>query len=117
MDPVARRTMWRFIADTMAGRAVILTTHLMDECEALCKRIGIMVSGSFACIGTSERLKDKFGSGYVVQLSTNSDEFDRWVVRIMDVFEGILVMESHPEERSIKFKFPESYGNLAQVFK
>jgi ABC-type Na+ transport system ATPase subunit NatA len=40
MDPKARRDMWSLISSTMAGRSVILTTHSMEECEALCSRIG-----------------------------------------------------------------------------
>ena len=47
MDPVARRFMWRVISDIVTKRekcSLILTTHSMEECEALCTRIGIMVS-------------------------------------------------------------------------
>lgn len=43
MDPGARRTMWDLIVHTMTGKSVILTTHSMEECEALCTRIGIQV--------------------------------------------------------------------------
>jgi len=46
MDPVARRFMWRVISDIVTKRekcSLILTTHSMEECEALCTRIGIMV--------------------------------------------------------------------------
>eukprot|EP00483_Globobulimina_turgida_P011699 UN11721 len=42
MDPMARRSMWEFIRATMSGRCVILTTHSMEECEALCHRLCIM---------------------------------------------------------------------------
>ena len=50
MDPVARRFMWRVISDIVTKRekcSLILTTHSMEECEALCTRIGIMVSFLF----------------------------------------------------------------------
>lgn len=46
MDPVARRFMWKVISDIVNKKencSVILTTHSMEECEALCSRIGIMV--------------------------------------------------------------------------
>ena len=43
MDPVSKRALWDFISSTMSGRSVILTTHSMEECEALCHRVGIMV--------------------------------------------------------------------------
>ena len=47
MDPVARRFMWEIISDIVTKRekcSVILTTHSMEECEALCTRMGIMVT-------------------------------------------------------------------------
>ena len=49
MDPVARRFMWSVINDICCAgdTSVILTTHSMEECEALCQRIGIMVGGRF----------------------------------------------------------------------
>ena len=39
VDPESRRCMWKLISSTMLGRAVILTTHSMEECEALCSRL------------------------------------------------------------------------------
>ena len=46
LDPVSRRNLWTVILRTMSHRAVVLTTHSMEEAEALCQRIGIMVSSS-----------------------------------------------------------------------
>jgi len=42
----------------------ILTTHSMDEAEALCNNIGIMVNGRLRCYGTATHIKNKFSSGY-----------------------------------------------------
>lgn len=64
LDPVSRRNLWRVILTTMANRAVILTTHSMEEAEALCRRIGIMVLGQLRCLGSKQHLKNKFGSGF-----------------------------------------------------
>ena len=52
VDPLTRRDIWQLVSDMVVGNdsatckqpAVILTTHSMEECEALCPRIGIMVS-------------------------------------------------------------------------
>ena len=38
--------------------------HSMEECEALCNRIVIMVNGTFNCIGSIQYLKDKYGNNY-----------------------------------------------------
>ena len=40
----------------------------MEECEALCNRIGIMVSGEFKCLGSLQHLKSRFSEGYSIDL-------------------------------------------------
>lgn len=41
----------------------------MEECEALCARIGIMVNGRFRCLGSTQHLRSKYGQGYSVTIS------------------------------------------------
>ena len=40
----------------------------MEECEALCTRLAIMVNGQFKCMGSTQHIKSKYGSGYVVSV-------------------------------------------------
>ena len=40
----------------------------MEECEALCNRVGIMVGGRLRCLGTIQHLKDRFGQGYLSEV-------------------------------------------------
>lgn len=64
MDPKARRFMWKVIsrvATEKKNATVILTTHSMEEAEALSSRLGIMVKGNFQCIGTPQHIKAKYG--------------------------------------------------------
>jgi ATP-binding cassette subfamily A (ABC1) protein 1 len=71
MDPMARRFMWRVISDVVTKReqcSLILTTHSMEECEALCTRIAIMVDGVMRCLGSSQRLRNRYGLGYQVEI-------------------------------------------------
>jgi len=52
--------------------AVILTSHSMEEAEALSTKLGIMVRGGiFRCFGTSQHIKNKFGVGYELQVKVN----------------------------------------------
>ena len=61
IDPYSKRQLWTIINKTRnSGKTVILTTHLMDECEALCTRIAIMVAGEFKCLGSVQHLKNKY---------------------------------------------------------
>ncbi|KAL3659650.1 hypothetical protein V7S43_015325 [Phytophthora oleae] len=79
MDPVSRRFMWDVIADiSTRGKesTIVLTTHSMEECEALCSRVGIMVGGRLRCYGSVQHLKSRFGDGLVfdVKLETPTDD-------------------------------------------
>ena len=64
MDPEARRFMWNVISRISTTRkrsAIILTTHSMEEAEALSTRISIMVNGTLKCLGSVQHIKTKFG--------------------------------------------------------
>ncbi|XP_029110683.1 retinal-specific ATP-binding cassette transporter-like [Scleropages formosus] len=75
MDPHSRRLLWNSIMSVIQeGRAVVLTSHSMEECEALCTRLAIMVNGTFKCLGTIQHLKYKFGDGYMVTLKIRAVE-------------------------------------------
>ena len=67
MDPQARRFMWKIISRVSSEKkqaTIILTTHSMEEAEALATRLGIMVKGNFKCIGTPQHIKNKYGEGF-----------------------------------------------------
>lgn len=68
MDPAARRFMWEVIREVAdGGCSVLLTTHSMEECEALCAKIGVLVAGRLMCLGSAQHLKAKFGTGFRVE--------------------------------------------------
>ncbi|KAL0689511.1 hypothetical protein Bca4012_089189 [Brassica carinata] len=69
MDPITRRHVWDIIQETKEGRAIILTTHSMEEADILSDRIGILAKGRLRCIGTSIKLKSRFGTGFVTNIS------------------------------------------------
>ena len=46
----------------------------MEECEALCNRLAIMVDGKLVCIGPPQELKQRFGAGYDIQLKLNPEK-------------------------------------------
>lgn len=67
MDPISRRYVWDVIQAAKPGRAIVLTTHSMEEADILGDRIAIMARGAIKAIGSSIRLKQKFGAGYQVR--------------------------------------------------
>ena len=68
LDPISRRHLWDLVDRVKQSRAIVLTTHSMEEADILGDRIGIMVRGRLQCVGTSLRLKSRFGSGYRVSM-------------------------------------------------
>lgn len=61
LDVLARRELWRHI-ETLKGQiTVVLTTHYMEEAEALSDEIAIMAQGEIKAVGTLEELKQKSG--------------------------------------------------------
>ncbi|CAG9094857.1 unnamed protein product [Plutella xylostella] len=72
VDPAAKRQVWRAIRKaTRSGRSVVLTSHSMEECEALCSRLTVMVNGQFMCLGTPQHLKNKFSEGFTLTIKLN----------------------------------------------
>lgn len=62
LDVLARRELWQVIESLKGKMTIILTTHYLEEAEALSDRIGILASGKLADIGTAAELKEKTGS-------------------------------------------------------
>lgn len=75
IDPYSKRQLWTIINKTRkSGKSVILTSHSMEECEALCTRIAIMVAGEFKCLGSSQHLKNKFSKGFILTIKMKQDD-------------------------------------------
>merc|ERR1719152_663276 len=68
MDAASKRFLWAVIKRRTASCCTILTTHSMEECEALCSRIGVMVDGAMRCLGPIQALKTRYGQGYKLDL-------------------------------------------------
>lgn len=49
----------------------------MEECEALCTRLAIMVNGSFKCLGSIQHLKNKYGDGYTITIRVCGPNYER----------------------------------------
>ena len=76
MDVIAKKALWEFLRGYKKDKIIILTTHSLDEAEYLGDRIGIMSMGKFICSGTSSFLKEKYPSGYNLNLIIDSKKFN-----------------------------------------
>ncbi|KAF9935385.1 ATP-binding cassette sub- A member 2 [Mortierella alpina] len=68
MDVFTRKQVWQLIQDSKVGRSTILTTHSMEEADALSDRIAILSHGQLQTMGSSLFLKNRFGLGYRLSL-------------------------------------------------
>jgi ABC-type multidrug transport system ATPase subunit len=116
MDPGARRFLWNSIlAMVRAGQSVVLTSHSMEECEALCSRIGIMVNGGFKCIGSIQHLKNRFGSGYSLTVRCLEARTAEVVERLGLLLPLARLQEEHHTQ--LKFQLPTASTRLPVVFR
>ena len=62
LDVIARHDLWDLIRNLKGKMTIILTTHYMEEAEALSDRIGILKNGALLAVGTAEELKHNAGA-------------------------------------------------------
>ncbi|XP_061665505.1 ATP-binding cassette sub-family A member 5 isoform X2 [Syngnathoides biaculeatus] len=75
MDPKSKQRVWRAIRAAFGSgqRGAVLTTHYMEEAEAVCDRVAILVSGRLRCLGSIQHLKAKYGRGYGLELKLGEE--------------------------------------------
>jgi ABC-type multidrug transport system ATPase subunit len=83
MDPVSRKNVWGLMQEMKREKTIILTTHAMEEADALSDRIAVVVDGKLKCIGTSINLKNTFGDGYNINLICEPGD-ESQVIELMD---------------------------------
>ena len=91
-DPGARRRMWQFIVASTERQdrsdrpetaiSTVLTTHSMEECEALCSRIAILHQGKLLCLGSPSQLKSTYSSGFILEVAPLLLSFQEATIRL-----------------------------------
>jgi ABC-2 type transport system ATP-binding protein len=72
MDPQSRHAVWDFIRELKReGKTIILTTHYMEEAEALCERVGIIDHGKLIALGPPKDLISKVGVANLEEVFIN----------------------------------------------
>ncbi|KAK5988500.1 ATP-binding cassette sub-family A member 4 [Cladobotryum mycophilum] len=67
LDAASKRVIWRTLMSTVPGRSILLTTHSMEEADALAGRVGILAHRILA-LGTPDNLRHRFGDALYVHL-------------------------------------------------
>ena len=85
LDPQTRLLLWELIRDYhRLGKTIVLTTHYMDEADALCERLAIIDHGKIIAQGTPQELKSSIPGGYLLRL-----RFDRVPEELMGQLRGL----------------------------
>ncbi|XP_055991191.1 phospholipid-transporting ATPase ABCA3 [Sorex fumeus] len=119
MDPVARRLLWDTVARAReAGKAIVITSHSMEECEALCTRLAIMAHGQLRCLGSPQHLKSRFGSGYGLRAKVRShgrqEALQEFKAFVHLTFPGSVLEDEH--QGMVHYHLPGEDLSWAKVF-
>lgn len=110
MDAASKRVMWRTLSAVSTGRSLVLTTHSMEEADALASRAGIMARRMLA-VGTADQLRKKHGDAYHVHLvmadapHTSEADMNRVKSHIKEVFPNAIT-EDRSFHGQLRFSVP-----------
>ncbi|CAI5974562.1 unnamed protein product [Closterium sp. NIES-64] len=114
LDPASRYNLWAVVKEAKKDSAIVLTTHSMEEAEALCDRLGIFVDGQFECIGNPRQLTSRYGGSFVFTVTTPAEEEEA---------AAELAKSLSPNAKKVyslagtqKFELPTADVNMADVF-
>ncbi|KAK8045272.1 ABC transporter [Apiospora rasikravindrae] len=112
LDAAAKRIMWKTLASIVPGRSILLTTHSMEEADALANRAGILAKRMLA-MGPVENLRQRFGDALYVHLVSRTaphstpDEMERVQAWVKKTFPGADV-EEKTYHGQLRFSVPAS---------
>ncbi|XP_008589411.1 PREDICTED: ATP-binding cassette sub-family A member 3-like [Galeopterus variegatus] len=116
MDPEARRLLWNTVTQTRdSGKAIIISSHSMEECDALCTKLAIMAQGKLMCLGSPQHLKNKFGNFYTLKVKVKTeDKLEDLKIFIAFIFPGSVL--KHENQGILNYYIPSKDSSWAKVF-
>lgn len=117
LDPFNRRCLWDLMRKFKEGRTIVLTTHFMEEADALSDRIAIMNHGQVKCCGSPLFLKNAYGSGYKLTLAKNANfELNKFEFILNNLIEKHSIDSNISAEICVTIPFSLS-SRLAQLLR
>lgn len=117
LDPVARKNVHELIKENRGSKTYMLCTHLLNEAEALCDMISIMIKGCIYTIGSPQYLSQKFGTEYRIDVSFEfeNEENDR---KCLQFFESQLpaAKQVSVHNKSRSYSIPSAEITLPELF-
>lgn len=120
LDPKARRDTWDLIIKLRnRGKSILLTTHYMEEAQALSDRIAIMINGKIIDAGTSDFLISKYGGSKNIAIKNFTEDFKNIFEKNFELGEDneILISYESSDDLYKIIKALDSTGSINAEFK
>ncbi|KAL0355624.1 UNVERIFIED_CONTAM: ABC transporter A family member 7 [Sesamum radiatum] len=114
LDPASRNMLRSVVKRAKENRAIILTTHSMEEAEHLCDRLGIFVDGSLQCVGNPKELKARYRGSYVFTVTTSPNHEEEVENLVRHLTPNATRIYHIPGTQ--KFELPKHEIRIADVF-
>ncbi|CAL1274960.1 unnamed protein product [Larinioides sclopetarius] len=120
-DLESRRLIWNALTRfrNRTGAAILLATQSIEESEALCNRLAIMVKGRFHCLGSAEQLKSKNGQGYMLTIKfskkLNAEKVNALKTNMQDSLKNITLTGDY--KGMLQYKVVDPSVNVGRLFK
>ena len=115
LDPASRNQLWQVVKAAKKDRAIVLTTHSMEEAEELCDRLGIFVDGAMRCLGNPKELTNRYG-GFLILTITSAAGLVPEVRAFVEDRLARHAVCTYSLGGMQKFDLPTSEADLASVF-
>jgi ABC-2 type transport system ATP-binding protein len=106
LDPQSRRGIWEHIAELKGKKTILLTTHYLEEADALADRIAIIDEGKIAALGTPQELKDSISDMQVMVVKAKNLTPDA-IDGLKEIYSEVKATEDGIEIRAKELSFYE----------
>ena len=106
LDPQSRRSIWERIAELKGKKTIILTTHYLEEADALADRVAIIDEGKIVALGTPPELKDSISDMQVMVVKAKNLTVDI-IQDLREKYTEVKEVEDGIEIRAKEFSFDE----------
>ncbi|MBN2186658.1 MAG: ATP-binding cassette domain-containing protein [Dehalococcoidia bacterium] len=106
LDPQSRRGIWEHIAELKGKKTILLTTHYLEEADALADRIVIIDQGKIAALGTAQELKDSISDMQVMVVKAKNLTPDT-IEGLKEIYLEVKATEEGIEIRAQELNFYE----------
>jgi ABC-2 type transport system ATP-binding protein len=106
LDPQSRRGIWEHIAELKGKKTILLTTHYLEEADALADRIAIIDEGKIAALGTPQELKDSISDMRVMVVKAKNLPPDV-IEGLKEIYPEVTTTEDRIEIRAKELSFYE----------